>query len=184
LTTNKSLLEEWSSSATVDEVLEEFKGFHPRYLKFLEIAGGPFLRWQLRALPILPTWINGRTALLGDAAHATLPTLGQGAGMALEDAATLGCLIPLGTRKEDVPARLKAYYELRKPRGEFVNRESLEQAIRPERRGVYMRCEYYIFLGFFIQLCTAKEMQDLLVGYDAVQTAQQYYREHFGLVAD
>ncbi|KAJ7257814.1 FAD/NAD(P)-binding domain-containing protein [Mycena rebaudengoi] len=130
---------EWSSSATVEEVLEEFKGFHPRYLKFLEIAGGPFLRWQLRALPILPTWINGRTALLGDAAHATLPTLGQGAGMALEDAATLGCLIPLGTRREDIPARLKAYYELRKPRGDFVNRESLEQAIKPAKRGLYSR---------------------------------------------
>ncbi|KAJ7857030.1 FAD/NAD(P)-binding domain-containing protein [Mycena leptocephala] len=133
---------EWSAMATVEEVLDEFKNFHPRYLKFLELADQPILRWQLRALPLLPTWINGRTALLGDAAHATLPTLGQGAGMAIEDAAAIGCLIPLGTRREDIPARLEAYQHLRKSRGEFVNRESLEQATQPSKRGLYARCEY------------------------------------------
>ncbi|KAJ6554237.1 hypothetical protein B0H19DRAFT_1377200 [Mycena capillaripes] len=100
---------DWSAMATVEEVLDEFKGFHPRYLKFLQLADPPILRWQLRVLPLLPTWINGRTALLGDAAHATLPILGQGAAMAIEEAAVIGCLIPLGTRRDDVPARLEAY---------------------------------------------------------------------------
>ncbi|KAJ7484264.1 FAD/NAD(P)-binding domain-containing protein [Mycena latifolia] len=132
---------DWSAPASVNEMLEEFKGFHPRYLKLLELADLPILRWQLRALPLLPTWINGRTALLRDAAHATLPTLGQGAGMAVEDAATIGCLIPIGTTRADIPARLAAYQELRKPRGEFVNRESLEQATQPSKRGLYARCE-------------------------------------------
>ncbi|KAJ7661965.1 FAD/NAD(P)-binding domain-containing protein [Mycena polygramma] len=155
---------EWRDMATVDEVVDEFKGFHPRYLKFLELADQPILRWQLRALPILPTWINGRTALLGDAAHATLPTLGQGAGMAIEDAAVIGCLIPLGTTREDIPARLEAYQHLRKFRGEFVNRESLEQATEPSKRGAYSR---------------SKDMQTFLLGYDAVETAQQYYRQNF-----
>ncbi|KAF7373938.1 FAD/NAD(P)-binding domain-containing protein [Mycena sanguinolenta] len=130
---------DWNSPATVEEVLEEFKNFQPRYLKFLELGDPPILRWQLRALPVLPTWINGRTALLGDAAHATLPTLGQGAGMALEDAVTIGCLIPLGTKREEIPGRLEAYQHLRKSRGEFVNRESLEQAIQPTKRGLYSR---------------------------------------------
>ncbi|KAJ6620496.1 FAD/NAD(P)-binding domain-containing protein [Mycena sp. CBHHK59/15] len=154
----------WSSEASLEDVLDEFKGFHPRYLKFLELADGPIIRWQLRALPLLPTWINGRTALLGDAAHATLPTLGQGAGMALEDAATIGCLIPLGTKRGDIPGRLEAYQKLRKARGEFVNRESLEQATQPPKRGLYAR---------------SQEMQAFLVGHDAVETAQQYYCEHF-----
>ncbi|KAJ7135197.1 FAD/NAD(P)-binding domain-containing protein [Mycena crocata] len=69
------------------------------------------------ALPLLPTWINGRTALLGDAAHAMLPLLGQGGGMALEDAATIGLLLPLGTRRDDIPARLQAYEVLASPAG-------------------------------------------------------------------
>jgi salicylate hydroxylase len=155
---------DWNERATVEEVVEEFKGFHPRYLNFLEQGEQPILRWQLRALPLLPTWINGRTMLLGDAAHATLPTLGQGAGMALEDAAAIGCLIPLGTKREEIPARLEAYQELRKARGEFVNRESLEQAIQPSKRGLYSR---------------SQEQQAFLLGYDAIETAQKYFREHF-----
>ncbi|KAJ7493694.1 FAD/NAD(P)-binding domain-containing protein [Mycena latifolia] len=155
---------DWSAPATVDEVLDEFKNFHPRYLKFLSLADPPILRWQLRALPLLPTWINGRTALLGDAAHATLPTLGQGAGMALEDAATIGCLLPMGATRADIPARLAAYQELRKPRGELVNRESLEQATVPAKRGLYAR---------------SRELQAVLVGYDAVETTKKYYEEHF-----
>ncbi|KAJ7333249.1 FAD/NAD(P)-binding domain-containing protein [Mycena albidolilacea] len=155
---------EWNATASVEEVLDEFKSFHPRYLKFLELAEQPILRWQLRALPILPTWINGRTALLGDAAHATLPTLGQGAGMALEDAAAIGCLIQLGTRPEEIPARLEAYQRLRKSRGEFVNRESLEQARQSLKRGLYAR---------------SKEMQEFLIGYDAIGTTQKYYSENF-----
>ncbi|KAJ7459403.1 FAD/NAD(P)-binding domain-containing protein [Mycena galericulata] len=156
--------ENWSATATIEEVLDEFKNFHPRYLKFLELGEQPILRWQLRALPILPNWINGITALLGDAAHATLPTLGQGAGMALEDAAAIGCLIPSGTKREEIPARLEAYQELRKSRGEFVNRESLEQATQPSKRGKYAR---------------SKDQQAFLVGYDAVETTQNYFRQHF-----
>jgi salicylate hydroxylase len=70
-----------------------------------------------------------------------LPTLGQGAGMALEDAAAIGCLIQLGTRPEEIPARIEAYQRLRKSRGEFVNRESLEQARQPLKRGLYARCK-------------------------------------------
>ncbi|KAJ7783964.1 FAD/NAD(P)-binding domain-containing protein [Mycena maculata] len=154
---------DWSAMASIEEVLDEFKSFHSRYLNFLKLGEQPILRWQLRALPTLPTWINGRTCLLGDAAHATLPTLGQGAGMALEDAATIGCLIPLGIERGDIPARLEAYQELRKSRGEFVNRESLEQATEPSKRGLYAR---------------SKDMQAFLVGYDAVETTQKYLRDH------
>ncbi|KAJ7614784.1 hypothetical protein FB45DRAFT_936058 [Roridomyces roridus] len=156
--------EDWNERATIDEVLEEFKGFHPRYLNFLAQGEQPILRWQLRALPLLPTWIRGRTALLGDAAHATLPTLGQGAGMAIEDATAIGCLIPLGTTRADIPARLEAYQQLRKSRGEFVNRQSLEQAIEPSKRGLYAR---------------SLEQQEFLLGYDAVEVPKKYFREHF-----
>jgi 2-polyprenyl-6-methoxyphenol hydroxylase-like FAD-dependent oxidoreductase len=42
-----------------------------------------------------PTFRRGRTVLLGDAAHAMTPDLGQGAGQAMEDAATLTRLLSL-----------------------------------------------------------------------------------------
>lgn len=38
----------------------------------------------------LKTWHRGRVILIGDAAHAMLPTQGQGASQAIEDAEALG----------------------------------------------------------------------------------------------
>jgi salicylate hydroxylase len=45
--------------------------------------------WPALTAPPLTTWHKGNTCLIGDAAHATLPYLAQGAAMALEDAAQL-----------------------------------------------------------------------------------------------
>lgn len=42
--------------------------------------------WGLFRHPVAKTWAQGATALLGDAAHPTLPFLAQGAVMAIEDA--------------------------------------------------------------------------------------------------
>ncbi|KAJ7328976.1 hypothetical protein DFH08DRAFT_815720 [Mycena albidolilacea] len=149
----------WSEIATVEEVVEQLKHFHPRYFNFFKLGEQPIIQWQLRALPLLPTWINGRTALLGDTVHTTLPTLGQGAAMVFEDAATIGCLIPMGTHREDIPARLEAYQSLRKPQGELVNRESLEQTTIPSKR--------------------AQELRTVIHRYDAVEITKKYFKDHF-----
>ncbi|KAF8176722.1 FAD/NAD(P)-binding domain-containing protein [Mycena galopus ATCC 62051] len=154
----------WSPVGTREELLETFKDFHPKFLDFFALAESPILRWQLRVLPILDTWISGHAALLGDAAHATLPTLGQGAAVAIEEAGALGCLLPLGTRREDVPSRLEAYQTLRKPRGDYLNREALEQSTEPSKRGLYLR---------------SPEVQAYLLRHDAVTDAQEYYEKHF-----
>lgn len=51
--------------------------------------------------------------LLGDAAHPFLPHQGQGGAQAIEDAAALGALFPLGTKTSDIPNRLKLYFQCR-----------------------------------------------------------------------
>ena len=48
-----------------------------------------FSKWQSAYIPQLNQWHQGNITLIGDAAHATLPYLAQGAAMALEDAALL-----------------------------------------------------------------------------------------------
>ncbi|KAJ5686708.1 hypothetical protein N7536_009327 [Penicillium majusculum] len=72
--------------------------------------------WPLLDLPELPTWVNGKLALLGDAAHPFLPHRGEGAAQAIEDAVSLGVLFPYGTTVDEVPERLALYQKCRKER--------------------------------------------------------------------
>jgi FAD-dependent urate hydroxylase len=73
--------------------------------------------WATYDLPRVVTWQRGRVVLVGDAAHATSPSSGQGASMAIEDAVVLGkCLRDLG----DVESALEAYVGLRRARVERV----------------------------------------------------------------
>jgi salicylate hydroxylase len=53
-------------------------------------------RWSIADREPLRRWGEGRVTLLGDSAHATLQSLAQGAGMALEDVAVLAQLIERG----------------------------------------------------------------------------------------
>jgi len=70
---------------------------------------------------VLESWIAGPVLLVGDAAHATAPTLAQGAAMAFEDAVVLGEV--LHATPEDIPAALAAYECRRRPRcGQVVDR--------------------------------------------------------------
>ncbi len=62
-----------------------------------------------------------RVTLLGDAAHLTTPNLGQGACLAIEDAAVLARCLAVG---EDAPKMLRQYESLRHARATFIVRES------------------------------------------------------------
>jgi hypothetical protein len=50
------------------------------------------LKWAMVKRKALSTWSIGNVTLLGDACHAILPFLGQGAAMAIEDGAVLALL--------------------------------------------------------------------------------------------
>ncbi|MCR8941135.1 FAD-dependent monooxygenase [Streptomyces sp. OUCMDZ-4982] len=69
----------------------------------------------------LPRFHSGRVALLGDAAHAMTPNLGQGGCQAIEDAVVLAHLLAGDT---DVPAALAAYTEARHGRTTRISRSS------------------------------------------------------------
>ena len=67
----------------------------------------------------LPAYHRGRVAILGDAAHAMTPHLGQGACQAIEDAVVLACVAGPGTPAETAPD-LAAYTTARLPRTRMV----------------------------------------------------------------
>ncbi|GAA3755417.1 FAD-dependent oxidoreductase [Micromonospora maritima] len=74
----------------------------------------------------LPSYVRGRVALLGDAAHAMTPHLGQGAGQAIEDAVVLGVVCAGGPA--DLAAALATYDRQRRPRSQAVARAALRTA--------------------------------------------------------
>ncbi|WP_097867641.1 FAD-dependent monooxygenase [Streptomyces sp. rh34] len=69
----------------------------------------------------LPRFHAGRVALLGDAAHAMTPNMGQGGCQAIEDAVVVAHLL---ARDTDVPAALAAYTEARHRRTTRISRRS------------------------------------------------------------
>jgi 2-polyprenyl-6-methoxyphenol hydroxylase-like FAD-dependent oxidoreductase len=71
-----------------------------------------------------PAYHRGRVAVLGDAAHAMTPNLGQGACMAVEDAAVLAHAVGEGSADTDLPGALAAYTAARLPRASDVVRRS------------------------------------------------------------
>jgi 2-polyprenyl-6-methoxyphenol hydroxylase-like FAD-dependent oxidoreductase len=76
---------------------------------------------DLREVVALPSWVHHRVALLGDAAHAMTPNLGQGACMAMEDAWVLARM--LGGDASVLDA-LDRYAHARRPRVAAVARDS------------------------------------------------------------
>lgn len=83
----------------------------------------PLGLWPTYDLPFLETWHTRRACLIGDAAHATAPSAGQGASMALEDAIVLAkCM-----RDHDgIYAAFAAF--------EAVRKDRVEKAIQQARR--------------------------------------------------
>ena len=81
----------------------------------------------------LERWVQGRAALLGDAVHAMTPNIGQGAGMAMEDAAVLAEELA-GSQALD--KALESYARRRRPRVETVVRVSREVGEDGQRSGL------------------------------------------------
>lgn len=85
---------------------------------------GDVLRNDLYTLPPLPCYVAGNAVLIGDAAHAMPPYLGQGGNQALEDAVTLAALLS-GATQAKLPAALAEYDRVRRPRARSIVRRAL-----------------------------------------------------------
>ncbi|MBV2362738.1 FAD-dependent monooxygenase [Streptomonospora nanhaiensis] len=84
------------------------------------------MRHDVHHLPDgLPAYVRGRVVMVGDAAHAALPTMGQGAATALEDGAVLGRLVGESVASgHDLGRALAAFDALRRPRCRAMARQA------------------------------------------------------------
>ncbi|WWC90309.1 uncharacterized protein L201_005242 [Kwoniella dendrophila CBS 6074] len=111
----------WTASGSKEEMLDMFSDFCPRVQKLLQLVPkGDVLEWKLRVHAPLSHWIDGNTALVGDACHPTLPHLAQGAAQAVEDAAVLGVVLGKIKTKDDIHKALLVYQALRKTRADWA----------------------------------------------------------------
>jgi 2-polyprenyl-6-methoxyphenol hydroxylase-like FAD-dependent oxidoreductase len=85
--------------------------------EIVQATPGKLAGWATHDLPSVPTWHRGPMIVIGDAAHATAPSSGQGASMAVEDAVVLArCLRDL----PDTGRAFAAYERLRRGRVERI----------------------------------------------------------------
>jgi len=82
------------------------------------------LRHDIYWLPKLDSYHRGSVVLLGDAAHAMTPNLGQGGGQALEDAIALAAAV---SRAPDVPTALSQYDHERRARTQAMSLAAIRQ---------------------------------------------------------
>jgi 2-polyprenyl-6-methoxyphenol hydroxylase-like FAD-dependent oxidoreductase len=102
------------------EILELFHDWHDPIPAVIEAtAEKDILRNDIYELKHLRQWSQGRVTLLGDAAHAMTPNLGQGACQAIEDAVALGACLNETT---DIAAALQLYEKRRVTRANDITR--------------------------------------------------------------
>lgn len=117
----------WSEPADGAAIEAAFEGWHaePRAIARVLARRGA-TQWGLFGRPYLASWRQGRVVLVGDAAHPTLPFLGQGAAMGIEDGVVLARAF---TQCADVDAALAGYEQARFERAMTAMRRADRQGL-------------------------------------------------------
>ena len=106
--------ESWTAKFPWERLKADFVGWHPDIQTVIDrVDKDACFRWSLYYRPPIASWSTRRATLLGDAVHATLPYLAQGACMAIEDAAVLTRALQA---TDDAAGALKLYERNRIPR--------------------------------------------------------------------
>lgn len=125
-------------------------------------------KWGLFRHPVAPVWHKENTALLGDAAHPTLPFMAQGAVMAMEDAWVLGDAL---AKAEDVDAGLAAYQNRRHERVSKVVDTASKNAKRYHLSSTPVRFAAHLGLSIASTVAPSKMMGafDWIYRYDVTK---------------
>ena len=118
--------ESWTVTSDWSEMRDDFRGWHDDVCRIIDAADrNQCYRWGLFDRPTVDHWSQDHVTLLGDAAHAMLPYLAQGAVMAVEDAAVLTRCLNLFDSIEEA---VDVYQKSRIPRTGRVLDESTANA--------------------------------------------------------
>ena len=119
----------WKQNGSVAELREYFRGWHHAVTELIDqIDQQSLFRWGLyHHAGMERTWSRNRTVLVGDAIHATMPFLAQGAALAIEDAIALANR--LKTHLKHVDRGIDSFVKYRKLRVEHIQTKSERMGI-------------------------------------------------------
>ena len=160
--------EGWNLRGSIEELANDFRGWHADVQTIIENLDAPY-KWALLVRPPMPRWSVSRVTLLGDACHPTLPFLGQGAVMALEDGYVLAtCLAKYG---DDISAAFAAYENERKGRTAAVVEKAAENRHHVFKHKLADRDTVAQAVLQEWQQDRVRERMDWLYTYDATKVA-------------
>jgi salicylate hydroxylase len=114
-----------SRKGDITQILQNVDAYEPRVKEFVKlIKPENCMLWKVAQLPDLSSWVSstGRIVVLGDAAHAMSPHLGQGAAMSIEDGGVLSECLSRCSSISDIPMAVRVYERIQKPRAERVKK--------------------------------------------------------------
>jgi salicylate hydroxylase len=107
--------EKWVVSTSKEQMTADFEGWGPHVSKIVARMEKPDI-WALFQHPPCDTYTKGRVCLLGDAAHATTPHQGAGAGMCIEDSYILANLVKEANSVKELEQAFRAFDQSRRER--------------------------------------------------------------------
>ncbi|PYI29199.1 FAD binding domain-containing protein [Aspergillus indologenus CBS 114.80] len=173
-------------SIAKEAVAAEFAGWDPLFHRLLDLTT-TWARWTLLHTDMPSQWTGetGNIALLGDAAHAVLPYLAQGAALAFEDAAALSVLFGAMQDKAQIPDLLTVFEAIRQPRAREMRRRvgmaralwSMPDGPQQRERDRQLREHGHDPYDGYPNVLADPALTRWMFGYDAFEAAREAWRK-------
>jgi salicylate hydroxylase len=161
-------VESWSTAGRKEELKHDFPDWHDDVQLMIDEIETPY-KWAMMIREPMETWSKGRITLLGDACHPTLPFLGQGGVMSIEDGYVVAACLDKYFGEPGVA--FARYEDIRKDRTSMVVRKASENKASAFEPRLADKDLIAVEVAREWQQVRLRERMDWLYNYDATAIA-------------